>query len=245
MNLFRGLMAIAAVALLTTALLADEPKPQPNPQGPIELRLQGPGAIQIQPRVPFPGLEPTLLPPDAVEKLKLTDEQKKKYEKLSTEYMDKQKAAADKFNEAVQSGDAQKIRDALLNGRNDMVKMRDDYLSKVEALLTDEQKKTFQEIKKAPVIRPFPNPRPFGPGQPPVGDVLSKPAQDRLQLTDEQKKKVEALQKEMEKKLGEILTDDQKKVLEEIKKEPPFIRPNPLPVPPPPINPRQPGGADR
>lgn len=55
----------------------------------------------------------------------------------------------------------------------------------------------------------------FGaPAQP--GQILSTPIQDRLELTAEQKKDLEALQKEVDMKLARILTDEQKKQLKEM-----------------------------
>jgi Spy/CpxP family protein refolding chaperone len=53
-----------------------------------------------------------------------------------------------------------------------------------------------------------------GPPQP--GQVLPPFLQERLNLTDEQKKQLEELQKEVDSKLGKILTDDQKKQLKEM-----------------------------
>jgi hypothetical protein len=53
-----------------------------------------------------------------------------------------------------------------------------------------------------------------GGGQP--GIVLSQQAQNRLQLTDEQKKTLADLQKEVEVQLSKILTEDQKKQLKDM-----------------------------
>src|SRR5204863_1177306 len=53
-----------------------------------------------------------------------------------------------------------------------------------------------------------------GPPQP--GQVLPAFVQEQLNLTAEQKKQVEAIQKEVESKLGKILTDEQKKQLKEM-----------------------------
>jgi hypothetical protein len=52
-----------------------------------------------------------------------------------------------------------------------------------------------------------------GPPQP--GQILPPFVQDALQLTPEQKKQVEDLQKEVDGKLGQILTDEQKKQLKD------------------------------
>jgi outer membrane protein assembly factor BamB len=77
---------------------------------------------------------------------------------------------------------------------------------------------------------------PFGPPQP--GQILPPFLQDRLSLTDDQKKQVQDLQKDVDDGLAKLLTDDQKKTLKEPPDEdgPPrgFRRPQPgqiLPAP--------------
>jgi len=57
-----------------------------------------------------------------------------------------------------------------------------------------------------------------GPGGPPQpGQILPSFLQERLNLTAEQKKQVEALQKEVDARLAKILTDEQKKQLKEMR----------------------------
>jgi outer membrane protein assembly factor BamB len=53
-----------------------------------------------------------------------------------------------------------------------------------------------------------------GPAQP--GQILAPPLQERLKLTDEQKKQLQELQKEVDGKLAKILTDEQQKQLKEM-----------------------------
>jgi Spy/CpxP family protein refolding chaperone len=231
MKLFRTL-ALAALVALTASLAtaADDPKDQPKKDQP-KGRTQG-KAGQLQPDRIFGqfGQQGPLLTPEAVDKLKLTDDQKKQYDKIASEYKDKQKEASDKIRDLIQGGNAQGIVEAFQNMREDSQKLRNDYLTKVGALLTDEQKKTFDEVKKEQPGRPGGGRGPGNgggltlPGRntttpPPVGDVLSKPALEKLKLNDEQKKKVEELQKELETKLNDLLTDEQKKQLEELKKD--------------------------
>ena len=185
-----------------------------------------------------------LLSPAAIEKLKLTDTQKESFTKIETEYKDKAKEMNTKLRDAIKAAGQGGARDALQKIRADQETLRKDSLAKVEALLTPEQKKTFEEVKQQPGRQPGivpPGGRPGGGngaggpivnrGGQPVGDVLSKPAQDQLKLTDEQKKKIEELQKEVETKINGILTDEQKKQLEELKKAPPARRPG-LPIRP-------------
>jgi Spy/CpxP family protein refolding chaperone len=69
-------------------------------------------------------------------------------------------------------------------------------------------------------------PGPGGPGGglgglfPKPGTVLPGPVQDRLNLTAEQKKQIEELQKEVDTKLAKLLTADQKKTLDDIANNP-------------------------
>src|SRR5262245_58252010 len=61
---------------------------------------------------------------------------------------------------------------------------------------------------------------PGGPGgagpAPQPGEIMPAPVQNRLQLTAEQKKQLEELQKEVDAKLAKILTEEQKKQLKEL-----------------------------
>ena len=59
--------------------------------------------------------------------------------------------------------------------------------------------------------------RPTARGFPTPGEVLPQAAQQRLQLTDEQKKQLEALQKEVDAKIKEILTPGQARRLQQMK----------------------------
>jgi hypothetical protein len=57
---------------------------------------------------------------------------------------------------------------------------------------------------------------PGGFGTPP-GTVLSPRLQDNLKLTDEQKKKIEELQKEVDARIQKVLTEEQNKQLKDLK----------------------------
>jgi hypothetical protein len=57
----------------------------------------------------------------------------------------------------------------------------------------------------------------FGGGPPRPGQILPDFLQERLNLTADQKKQVEDLQKEVDAKLAKILTDEQKKQLKEMR----------------------------
>jgi Spy/CpxP family protein refolding chaperone len=181
-----------------------------------------------------------LLPSGAADKLKLTAEQKDKVAQLEKEFETKQKEIGGKLREEIQKAIQNKDREAVKNAFTQMrevrekeEKLREEYQDKVAALLTADQKKTFEEVKKEqPGRRPFggqfpPFGRP-GAGQAP-GKVLPDAVQEKLGLSADQKDKISRLQKELEDKIMEVLTPDQKKKLEELKKEqggrPPFRRP--------------------
>lgn len=72
----------------------------------------------------------------------------------------------------------------------------------------------------APTVAPA-----FVPFQQVGGQVIPPAAQQKLQLTEEQKKKIDELQKEAEAKILAVLTDEQKKQYEQMKK-PAAVRPN-------------------
>ena len=84
----------------------------------------------------------------------------------------------------------------------------------------DAQKTVFAQVKTQQPqpggigVRPNPG-IVFGGG---IGQVLPPAVQTRLQLTDEQKKQIDAIQKEVEAKIMKVLSDEQKKQLEDMKK---------------------------
>jgi Spy/CpxP family protein refolding chaperone len=165
-----------------------------------------------------------LLTAEAVEKLKLSADQKEKYAKIEDDYKDKAKAGGEKIREAFQSKDKDKIKDALTGLKTDREKLRGDYLAKVEALLNDDQKKTFADVKNdrgglGGLLPGGGIPGLGGKTGPQVGgQFIPSDAQEKLKLSDEQKKKIESLQKELESKIMGVLTDEQKKQFEELKK---------------------------
>ena len=184
-----------------------------------------------------------LLPQEAVDKLKLTDEQKEKLAAIQKDFASKSKEAFEKSRDAMkkafEDGDKDAGKKAIEDMRSAAEKARSEALDKVAGILKDDQKKVFDEIKKD-----LPKPGEFRPGnrpeatpperRPGIGGGAAAPTQllperlkDDLKLTDEQKEKLAKLQKETEAKLMELLTDEQKKKLEELKKDgPPRRRPS-------------------
>ncbi|MSQ93126.1 MAG: hypothetical protein EXR98_01070 [Gemmataceae bacterium] len=199
--------------------------------------------VEVQPIQIRPGLQADvpLLTAEAVEKLKFTNEQKDKYAKVETDYKEKNKAVQDKFRADIQGvRDREKYKDAIEKQQTYSKKAREDSLAKVEPILTADQKTVFAQVKQDQ-----PQPRPGIGGVRPVqigggiGQVLPAGVQQRLQLTDEQKKQIEAIQKEVEAKVLKVLTDDQKKQLEQMKKGI-IIRPRPVDPAQPNLLPRRP-----
>jgi Spy/CpxP family protein refolding chaperone len=199
-------------------------------------RVEAQPSIKLQPGIRPLGDAPLLMP-EAVEKLKLTAEQKEKYTKIEADYKDAAKSVQEAFRKNLAGGGVNK--EAFEKLQADTKKTREDSLAKVEPLLTAEQKTVFAEVKlqQQPLpggIRPVP---PIAIG---IGQIVPAITQQRLQLTDEQKKQIEAIQKEAEAKVMKVLTDEQKKQLESMKKGPTIIiRPMPG-VQPPPIQPQIP-----
>lgn len=172
---------------------------------------------QFQQGQGFGGRGAALLSTDALDKLKLTAEQKQKYDTIASDFADKAKASGEKVREAFQSQDKDKIRETLQGLRADAEKLRTDALGKVEALLTADQKKVLDEVKNQRGGPGGPGGA-FGGGRGAPGQVLSPGLQERLGLSAEQKKKIEDLQKDIDTKINSILTDDQRKQFDELKK---------------------------
>jgi hypothetical protein len=136
-------MALAAVAL---AAPPDKAKQQGKAKGGI------PAALEQFTK---------LLPADAEDKLKLTDDQKQKVGKIQDEFGDKSKGALaavkDAFasnREAIKKARQDKDRAALKTAMTplreklqDYMKVRADYEAKVQDLLNEDQKKTLDELK--------------------------------------------------------------------------------------------------
>jgi Spy/CpxP family protein refolding chaperone len=156
-----------------------------------------------------PGFGPSqpgqLLPPPLQERLKLTADQKKEIEELQKDLDAKVKEAE----------------------------------AKLGKILTEEQNKRLKELRGPGGRPPFPGGPPGGPGvgpgvppigvygPPQIGQVLPAFLQTQLKLTADQKKELEALQKDVDAKLAKILTEEQKKTLKELHDR--FSRPGGLP----------------
>jgi len=175
-------------------------------------RGQGQGGLQF----PFQGGRggAALISEKEIEELKLTKDQKEKVEKIVKDY----ETSSKEFFEKLRSGgvDREKIREAM----EERQKVRKEAEEKVVAVLKDDQKKKFEDLKKArPARGGFGGPG--GPGggfgRAPfhLGQVIPGNTKDRLDLTDEQKKKIEELEKEVKAKLEKILTVEQTKKLQE------------------------------
>jgi Spy/CpxP family protein refolding chaperone len=195
-------------------------------------QVAAPQPDRLQPGIGLAGNVP-LLTPQAVDMLKLTADQKDKFSKIDADYKQGVVSIRDAFRKSIPGGGDRK--DAIDKMQTDSKKLREDSLAKIEPLLNAEQKTVFAQVKlqqpQPGGIRPAP---PVGGG---IGQVLPPNMQQRLQLTDEQKKQIEAIQKEVEAKVMKVLTDEQKKQLEGMKKGPgirplPGVQPRPIQIQP-------------
>lgn len=157
-----------------------------------------------------------------LEKLKLTAEQKEKFAKIETEFNDKTKSAQEEIrNIAKDAGrDREKLKEAYEKFQTATKKSREDALTKVAALLTADQKAVLTQVQQEPAVRrPDVGVRPIVPiAVGGAGQLIPPGVQARLQLTDDQKKQIEAIQKDAETKALKVLTEEQRKQYEEFKK---------------------------
>jgi Spy/CpxP family protein refolding chaperone len=150
---------------------------------------------------------------DVQKTLKLTDAQKEKLDDINKEL---QKDIRD-LNPAGGGGRGGfgGFDPATIQKRQELQK---EAMTSAKKVLTDEQKDVLaKDVLGAAFELQFQNP--FGGGggrggQP--GKILSTGAQDQLKLTDEQKKKVEELQKTIDEQLNKILTEEQQKQLKDM-----------------------------
>lgn len=175
-----------------------------------------------------------ILPQEILEKLNLSSEQKDKVAKLRQDFEEKNKDSIDKVKESVakiketmekarQDKDKEAFRQAAEKMREtlDTVhKLRKDFEGQLSGVLNDEQKKKMEDLRKESSARPKPGER-VGTRKDPGNPLLPPGAQEKLQLSNEQKDKLNQLQKEFEEKATAVLTDEQKKQLEEFKKDTP------------------------
>jgi Spy/CpxP family protein refolding chaperone len=106
------------------------------------------------------------------------------------------------------------MRDALgmsAEQKKQVDELQKEVDGKVEKLLTEEQRKQLKERPQGP------GPGGFGGPPPQAGQVLSKSEQDRLKLSDEQKKELAEFQKDVDGKLDKILKEEQKKRLADMR----------------------------
>jgi Spy/CpxP family protein refolding chaperone len=173
---------------------------------------------QQQPR--RPGVQPgqpggPLVPTGIEDKLKLTPEQKDKVAKIEKEFADKAKENEIKLRELMQKARADKDRAALKQIQEkaeEAGKVRKAYEAKVLEVLTAEQKKTFEQQATGAARRRA------VPASAGASQLLPPALQERLNLTAQQKEKLNQLQKEFESKAIQVLTEEQRKQYEEFLK---------------------------
>jgi Spy/CpxP family protein refolding chaperone len=172
MNKLRTLgmaVAFALLAICVTTSLADD-KPKPKAKGPLGGLLE-----QLT----------KLVPDDTQEKLKLTDDQKKQLDQIQQDYEAKVKDGLSDLKDAITTAapalkkaredkdkDAQKTAMQPIREKGmGVVQVRREFLSKVQDVLTDEQKKTYEEVKQD-------LPAPFAGKKPAAKKPAAKPAEN-------------------------------------------------------------------
>jgi hypothetical protein len=159
------------------------------------------------------GVGSELLSAQGLEKLNLTKDQQEKFAKLNVEFQEKQKELQSKLDAAKKDRDRNKLKEATQAAQ----KLRPEFLTRVEGILTDTQKKTFEGVRDASPVRTRPGVTPVRPGAvtpETPGTILSPQLQERLKLSAEQKKKLDEMQKDVDAKLRSLLTEEQRKLLE-------------------------------
>ena len=216
-------------------------KPDKPDKPPRERPDRPPGIGFPPPGGPF---NMPLLSKRDLEALDLKADQKEKVDKIVKEYQDKQKSNRDKMQALMEKLKDKPDPDAAREMQTKMREMftgfqksRREAVDKIMAVLSDEQKKKFEEIQRSRPRFPGPSGGPFGPGPGAMfrpGQILPQPLREHLKLTKEQKEELDKLQKDVDARLKKLLTDEQRKMIERMTGR--GGRPGfpPLPPPPPP-----------
>jgi RNA polymerase sigma factor (sigma-70 family) len=187
-----GVMGTGA-GVLTHQAFADRPVAQLSPDQREPQAAEQNADEQPRKRAPEETRRiPDFLPLEVIEKLKLSDEQKKEVAKLMKEFQERREAAEQKFNEALeqakQNQDRDKAKEAGGTFRMEIGKLHEDFNTELQQLLTDEQKRRLGELQRQ---RP-------PEGRAILDGLLRVLAQ--LDLSEEQKEKVGKLIKDFEEK---------------------------------------------
>jgi hypothetical protein len=168
---FRGIAVGVALVLAASGALAEEPKPNPGiiviTKGPRPLPLLSPDAVKklelsVGQKAEFDEIEREYLRSQQATQ----DEESTALGRMSDEYRAKLAALLTKGGRAEDVTDAELIaiirklepeyraieENVRQKAEQKRARLRDDALAKVEALLTDEQKKTFARVKNVPEI---------------------------------------------------------------------------------------------
>jgi Spy/CpxP family protein refolding chaperone len=229
----RSWCCLAALVFVPAVASAQAQDKAPQPYRPFS--PPGSGA--------FGAVRPLLLPGMA-ERLGLSAKQKEEIEKLQKGISDKQKEMAEKMRAAFEKGRKDGDKDAAAKAQEQvkemlkaMQKEHEEAEAKLKDILTEEQYKKYEQIKKqAPFA--LPGGRPGGSFIPMPGFrmfpglIVPPPVQEMLRLTPEQREKIQRIQKEAEEKILEVLTEEQRKKIEESRRN----LPGALPAQPPPAD---------
>jgi hypothetical protein len=110
-----------------------------------------------------------------------------------------------------------KLFEAIPRSARDVLGMKEDQRKKLDAIDTGLIAK-LETVLDADQKKNLTEPSDNEMSKAPAGEYLSALTRDTLKLTDAQAKEMEALRKEFNPKIAEILTDDQKRIVADIKK---------------------------
>jgi hypothetical protein len=136
---------LAALLALASVGAAQETTPKLPAIGEAKTPPPPPG-LPTPPGIPQGGNE--LITDRGLERLKLSKEQSDDYDKINEEFRKKNKEINAAILESARTDptkvDPKKVRELL----DSQQKLRPDYLAKVEKILTDDQKKAFEEVRR-------------------------------------------------------------------------------------------------
>jgi Spy/CpxP family protein refolding chaperone len=158
---------------------------------------------------------------DVIKSLKLTEAQQSKIKTITTDLQND-------MRELFQPGRGNPFDPETTKKRENLQKEATENVQKV---LTDDQKSLVKDLTGEPFELRFAFGGPGGAGggfggfggfgAPSIpGNIFSTAIQNTLKLTDDQKKELEQIQKEVDEKLAKMLTEDQKKQLKDIQDRP-------------------------
>lgn len=106
--------------------------------------LAAPDPLQAQKRPVAPGAGGALVAAEGIQKLKLSQEQQQRFDKIDQEYQAKQQELEGKLEAARKERDRNKYLEVIEARR----KLRPEYLAKLESVLTDPQRSILADLRQ-------------------------------------------------------------------------------------------------